>query len=429
MHDDSLSVQSPKWNLRNRAWLIFALLTACYSMVSFYRTSASTLAMDIMSDFAVGGGLLSVMSAAYFYPYGLMQIPAGIFADRWGARKTISLFLLLGAGGALLFGLATTVFAATCGRVLMGIGMGMVFVPALRVILYWFPLSRHALCTGLLLSLGTCGMLLATSPLMALTQRIGWRGSMFAAAFVTVLLAFLTWIWVCDTPASQKTTQQPTTIRQLPLQQVMARIARSRTYWSVSIWFFCMFGSFYAMTGLWAGPYFVQGYGMDKGTAGALMFCMALGAVVGPTLVGMFTAVVRLPKSCYLLIASGMTILLAQPLLLATPAIPVVILPVWCLAFGIFCGGFGGIALSKIQEDFPPEIVGTATGMINVYSFIGTAILQMGSGCIMEWQTSGQGAYNLTQYSNMFILFMVMFALSFVANLSGWLSKRRFLTA
>ena len=90
-----------KPDIQKYAWFLFLLLTSCYALVSFFRTSTSTLAVDIMKDFAVGGGLMSVMSSAYFYPYGFMQIPAGILSDRWGSRNTITLFMLLGAAGTL----------------------------------------------------------------------------------------------------------------------------------------------------------------------------------------------------------------------------------------------------------------------------------------------------------------------------------------
>ena len=383
--------------MTRHAWFIFSILTICYALVSFFRTSTSTLAVDIMREFAVGGGLMSVMSSAYFYPYGFMQIPAGILSDRWGSRNTIASFLLIGAAGSLLFALSGSVTAATAGRVLSGVGMGMVFVPALRVILYWFPPARHALGTGLILSLGTGGMLLATYPLMLLSQAVGWRGSMFAATAATVLVAGATWLWVRNRPeeagyAPAWVSIAPRKHPAPPLRETMLRIVRSRTYWSVSTWFFCMYGSFYAMTGLWAGPYFIQGYGLDKGTAGGILFCMALGAVVGPSLVGVVVTWVRWSKGVLLLAASGVTILLAAPLLADHPVLPTSLLPAWSLAFGIFCGGFGGIALTKVQEDFPPEIVGTATGMINIYSYIGTALLQLASGWIMETQAPGQAA-------------------------------------
>jgi len=151
---------------------------------------------------------------------------------------------------------------------------------------------------------------------------------------------------------------------------------------------------------------------------------MALGAVVGPSLVGVIVTWVRWSKGALLLAASGVTILLAAPLLADHPVLPASLLPVWSLAFGIFCGGFGGIALTKVQEDFPPEIVGTATGMINIYSYIGTALLQLASGWIMETQAPGQAAYGIGQYASMFILFMAMFVTAFSATLLG-LGKSR----
>lgn len=411
--------------MARHAWFLFSLLTTCYVLVSFFRTSTSTLAVDIMREFAVGGGLMSVMSSAYFYPYGFMQIPAGILSDRWGSRKTIAAFLLIGAMGSLLFALSTSVAMATFGRVLIGTGMGMVFVPALRAILFWFPPTRHALGTGLLLSLGTGGMLLATYPLMMLAQWLGWRGSMLVATVFTVIVAAATWIWVRNRPEDAGYTPTWIPIRpgvprkSPPLRQTMLRIVRTRTYWSVSSWFFCMYGSFYAMTGLWAGPYLIQGYGLDKSAAGGVLFCIALGAVLGPSLVGVLVTWIRWSKGMLLLLASGVTIVLAIPFLMAEPVVPALLLPVWSLLFGIFCGGFGGIALTKVQEDFPPEIVGTATGMINIYSYIGTALLQLASGWIMEMQAPGQDAYTITEYAAMFGLFMGMFAVAFLATLFG----------
>ena len=408
-------------SLNAQAWLIFTLLTVCYGLASFFRTSPSTLAVDIMRDFSVGGGLMAVMSSAFFYPYAFMQIPAGILSDRWGPRNTICLFLLLGAAGALIFAGAHSVGMAALGRMLLGAGMAMVFVPALRVILYWFPPRLHALGTGLLLSLGTGGMLLATWPLMMLSQIMGWRGSMLAAAALTVFMSAVVWRVVRNRPEEKGFTPSwaasddgPSVP---PLKQTMLGILKTRTYWTVSIWFFCMYGAFFSLSGLWAGPYFIQGYGLDKSAAGGVLFCLALGSTLGPTLIGFLTPWLRLPKRGLLLVACSATLLLGFPLLLPRPVIPAALLPLWGVAFGIFCGGFGGIALTRIQDDFPPEIVGTATGMINIYTYLGSALLQLASGWIMEAQAPGAGAYTLPQYSRMFILYMFMFCCAFAASL------------
>lgn len=408
-------------SLNTQAWLIFALLTVCYGLVSFFRTAPSTLAVDIMADFGVGGGLMAVMSSAFFYPYACMQIPAGVLSDRWGPRSTICLFLLLGAAGTLLFARAPNVSVATLGRVLVGTGMAMVFVPALRIILFWFPPRLHALGTGLLLSFGTGGMLLATWPLMMLAQGLGWRGSMTAAAALTVVVTAVVWRVVRNRPEekgfapswSAAATKTPAA---LPLRRTMLDILKTRTYWTVSIWFFCMYGSFFALSGLWAGPYLLQGYGLDKGAAGGVLFCLALGSTLGPSLIGALMPWLRVPKTWLLLGACAASVALAWPLLIPRPIIPAFLLPVWGLTFGLFCGGFGGIALTRVQDDFPPDIVGTATGMINIHTYLGSALLQLASGWLMEIQAPGRGDYALPHYAHMFVLFLFMFCCALAAS-------------
>ena len=427
-----------KPDIQKYAWFLFLLLTSCYALVSFFRTSTSTLAVDIMKDFAVGGGLMSVMSSAYFYPYGFMQIPAGILSDRWGSRNTITLFMLLGAAGSLLFALAPTVGAATAGRVIIGMGMGMVFVPSLRVFLRWFPHHQHVLITGLILSLGSGGMLLATWPLMKASQFLGWRGSMLFAAALTVCMSIAVWIWTRNTPEEKfgddvtihgRFPVSQTEKKAPPLGKVLSGIVRKPAYWGISIWFFCVYGSFFAITSLWAGPYFLQGYGMSKDAAGGVLFFMALGAVLGPSLAGFIAQRGTFSKKFLLVFSCVISIILGAPLIFPTPVLPELILPVWALLFGIFCGGFGGIALAKVQDEFPSEIVGTATGMINIYCYIGTALLQLVSGWIMELQAPGQSSYQLSQYATMFMLFMAMFFCALIAVLFCLRSEEKTLTA
>jgi len=74
-------------------WLIFSLLAISYVLVYFHRLCPTVLAVDIMKDLKTGGAITGLLAAAYFYPYALMQIPAGLLSDSWGPRNTITLFL------------------------------------------------------------------------------------------------------------------------------------------------------------------------------------------------------------------------------------------------------------------------------------------------------------------------------------------------
>lgn len=400
----------------------FVLLLCCYALAPFHRTVLSTLGVDLMEDFSVGGGLISVMGAAFFYPYAVMQIPAGILADRWGARRTVIIFMVLAAAGTFLFASATTVTMGVAGRVLTGAGVAMIFVPALRVILSWFPRRMHPLCTGLFLSLGTGGMFLASWPLNALSGLFGWRWAILFVALFTCVLAILCGIFLRNTPADaglkgEATLSPDAQIENgMSLKDTLAFILKSRTYWGVSLWFFCMYGVFYSFSGLWAGPYLQQGYGLDRGRVSVVLMAISAGAIIGPSLYGAFLSWVRVSKRKLMAAVCLAGMALGTVLITPFPALPYAVLPIWGFFFSVFVGGVGSLGLLKIQEDFPSSIVGTATGMVNIYTALGGGILQMCSGLIIE-RIAPTGVYDISAYAGIFLFFFVLIGVGFLAAL------------
>ena len=115
-------------------WFIFGILAMGYVLVYFHRFCPAVVALDMMRDLKAGGGLLGILGAAYFYPYALMQLPAGLLSDSWGPRKTITVFFCIAFLGSLLLGMAATAFWAIIGRTLVGLGVAMLFVPTIKVL-------------------------------------------------------------------------------------------------------------------------------------------------------------------------------------------------------------------------------------------------------------------------------------------------------
>ena len=101
-------------------WLIFWILAFAYILVYFHRLCPAVVAVDMMRDLHAGGALLGLLGSAYFYPYALMQLPAGLLSDSWGPRRTITLFFVIAFMGSLLLALAPSLFWAIVGRTLVG---------------------------------------------------------------------------------------------------------------------------------------------------------------------------------------------------------------------------------------------------------------------------------------------------------------------
>ena len=123
-------------------WVIFWILAFGYVLVYFHRLCPAVVAIDMMKDLNAGGALTGFLSAAYFYPYALMQLPAGLLSDTWGPRKTITLFFIIAFAGSVILGFAPSVALAILGRTLVGIGIAMLFVATMKVLAEWFKKNR-----------------------------------------------------------------------------------------------------------------------------------------------------------------------------------------------------------------------------------------------------------------------------------------------
>ena len=86
-----------------------------------------------------------------------------------------------------------------------------------------------------------------------------------------------------------------------------------------------------------------------------------------------------------------------------------------CALFGFF-GGFMTLSFSQVKEWFPISIAGTAMSMMNVCLFLGSAIFTTVAGIVLN------KVYILDNYQT---LWMLMFAITFVAFLSVCLSREK----
>ena len=185
---------------RQYRWIIFWVLAFGYVLVYFHRLCPAVVAVDMMKDLQTGGGLTGFLSAAYFYSYAVMQLPAGLLSDSWGPRNTITVFFLVAFFGSVMLGFASSATMAIAGRLLVGVGVAMLFVPTMKILSEWFTPVEFAPMTGILMAMGGIGSLSAATPLVLLSEAIGWRMSFVAVGVLTLVLSLLVWIFVRDCP-------------------------------------------------------------------------------------------------------------------------------------------------------------------------------------------------------------------------------------
>jgi predicted MFS family arabinose efflux permease len=248
--------------------------------------------LQIAADFELAPASLGVLVSTYAWGYAAAQLPAGILADTLGSRKTISLFVLIAAVGSAIFALSPGFSLLALGRFLVGMGVGFVYVPAVRVMADWYRPDELGTCSGVLFGVGSLGALVSATPLVFATEAIGWRGSFLAMAAFTLLAAILCWLAVRDTPAElgfggpQTGRADTTSVSRVKTTEAFTAVLSNARFYLLAFLLFCYYGTVLSVGSLWAGPYLQHVYGFSGQAAGNVIMLIPLGMALGCPLSG-----------------------------------------------------------------------------------------------------------------------------------------------
>ncbi|NLJ33582.1 MAG: MFS transporter [Firmicutes bacterium] len=367
---------------KNR-WLIWFVLAISFAVVHFQRISLSVVTDELMSQFNITALQLGLLNSLYFYIYAFGQLPAGTSSDLFGLRNTITAGLLVMGLGSVFFGTATSLRALFLTRLLIGLGSSVIWVSLLKAVSLSFSQDQFASITGLSSFIGHGGQVLASAPLSLLVALVGWRFPFIGLGFLTLLLALAAWRLV----GKEKKERRRLGLGDILWRPIQATLKNPANLLSFLI-LFGLVGSFSATVGLWGVPYLVQVGEMAREKAAGLMMIMIVGRVLGPPISGFLTQWWGRPKPVFLLFAGSHAILwcilvvvyqLSPPSGLYAP-----------LFFSI--GFFNGIAVqifSLVKDSNAQAIIGTANGFVNSGGFVGTAIIQLLMGYLLDSNWEG----------------------------------------
>ena len=182
-----------KWRLIFSAFLPFA---AGYYLAYLFRTINAAISPALASDFALDAAETGLLASIYFLVFGLTQIPIGVLLDRFGPRRVQGVLLVIAAGGATLFGTASSFPELLVARAMIGLGVAGSLMAGLKVIVTWFPRERVALANGWMIMLGSFGAVTATAPADWLLNYLGWRSLFEILTIGTVTVAGLIYMVV-----------------------------------------------------------------------------------------------------------------------------------------------------------------------------------------------------------------------------------------
>ncbi len=140
-------------------------------MLSSPNVSVPAIARDLGAD-AVAVGWVST---AYLLASAVFLLPFGKFADRYGRKRVFFAGLSINALSSLVCALAPNFAALVAGRLVQGLGAGMIYATAMVLLSSVFPKERRGAVIGITTSAVYFG--LTAGPLLGgwVTHQFGWR--------------------------------------------------------------------------------------------------------------------------------------------------------------------------------------------------------------------------------------------------------------
>jgi nitrate/nitrite transporter NarK len=350
---------------------VFLLFTAAYFLSYFYRSANAVIAPDLANEMGLDAAQLGLMTSLFFAAFASIQIPLGMGLDRWGSRWVTPALMSVGVIGSLVFAAGLSFPMLALGRALIGVGMAGILMGALKAFSQWFSPHRFSTVSGLLIGLGSCGALVAASPLAWLNQAFGWRAVFAGGALVIALVALSMVIWTRNTPPGVSWPGRTTTGGSL------SGVFGDIRFWRIAPLILFTNGTLLAFQGLWAGPYLFDIFRLDELAAGNILFLISLGATIGFVLSGWLGDRLGLTR---VILLGTVIFIICQFVLAAHPPLPVV-RPVGFL-LGVF-GGFTFMLLTQARHVFPSTMTGRAVTAANLFAIGGTFLLQWLMGLII----------------------------------------------
>ncbi len=179
---------------RTRArFFVLGLLTVGTMINYLDRTVLGIAAPMLREDLAISAKTMGIVFSAFSWTYAAMQIPGGLFLDRFGSRLTYFLSLTFWSIATLLHGIATNVAALLAFRFTLGVSEAPCFPTNSRVVATWFPQQERAFATGMYTFGEYVGLAFLSPVLFWILGAFGWRALFFVVGIAGILFGFFWW--------------------------------------------------------------------------------------------------------------------------------------------------------------------------------------------------------------------------------------------
>ncbi|MED2970789.1 MFS transporter [Fictibacillus sp. B-59209] len=346
-----------------------------YMLAYMDRINIGVLMPYIQKDLDISSSAAGDIAGIFFVGYLILQIPGGILATKWSAKKFIFILMILWGLAAMATGFVQTEGQLKFVRFLLGVAEGGVWPAVLVLLANWFTLKERARANAFWMAcLPVSAMLMA--PLSGLLlKHFDWKTVLILEGVPPLIWAFVWYAMVKDKPSEAKwmsDKERNELTAELQNEQKGAvkssgygAAFKNMTVWGLVVMYFFWMTGFYGYT-LWV-PSVVSTFTKDSAVMGWLTAIPFTFALVGMVLNSYWSdrRMNRVQHVVIPLLIGAAAMVAGQ--FVESPALQMILLSI--TAIGVYApyGPLWAIPTAII----PAGIVGAALGLQNAIGNLG----------------------------------------------------------
>lgn len=291
------SIIAPGERVTNLRWGIAILLGIGVLINYFDRVNLTVAGPSLRSEFGIGDIEFGYLLSGYAWTYAALQIPVGVFLDRYGV-------IVIGRATTLLWSIASFLTALASGfgtifasRLLLGIAETPTFPINSKATGYWFPAKERGLATAIFDSAAKLATGIGVPIVALILVWYGWRMTFVVTAAFSFLFFVAFYVFYRNPSQDKRLTQaerayiieggaQPEGLTSAAnVGAALGYLLRQRKVWGLTIGFGAYGYSFYLLL-TWLPGYLVKTYHMDILKSGAYAMVPWIVAAIADLIVG-----------------------------------------------------------------------------------------------------------------------------------------------
>ncbi|MFC0681707.1 MFS transporter [Lysobacter korlensis] len=334
-----------------------ALIVVAQSTQAIAVGAISLFLPLIREDLGISFAEAGLLAAATTLTYALMQIPAGVLADRVSLKRLFAVGILGTNALSILFALSGAFLPMLAIQAGTGVFRALMFVPGLMLITRHFSEARRATAMGLFVAGGFSSNVVVNLVGPLLVGPLGWDGVIVLSSSLGLVVLVAFWLLADEPPSRHPASADPRSARW---------VWRTAAWWLLGLVQFARL-ALVAGFGFWLPSYLIVDRGLSLEAAGLIVALSA--AITAPSniLGGIISDRLGRPLGVIGLSLGVMSVLFL--LLNAADAVALVIVVVALI--GVFIQLYFGPIFAVATRFFGRSVAGLSSGFGNFCANVG----------------------------------------------------------